>query len=313
MEHRQVLTSQAGVAGRDVCREANKESTQKFSVLPERTGTIVGVNVEGILIPMDIRESAPQNRPRTEAVEIESKRSADLLRFAQSVQQAQEDERRRISRELHDGICQKLSCMKMNAEIIDDQTRRKTKNLSRTFKSLAQQCDDMIDEIRRMSANLRPSHLDDFGIVISLELLAREFLKEYGIKVELETGGSIRVDVDPQIEIAVYRISQEALNNIAKHARASKVTISFHKTGDVVNLRIADNGSGFDQDDAAFRQNPKHGLGLVGMRERVRLFGGTFVITSAPNQGTCIGVTLPFANDSEAPMIERTVSNRDRA
>jgi signal transduction histidine kinase len=232
-------------------------------------------------------------------VDIERKRAEDLRHFADSVQQAQEDERRRIARELHDGICQSLSAMKLNAEVLEDHIEVKNREVNQRFRSLTRQCEDLIVEVRRMSANLRPSHLDDFGIVVALNLLAREFQKEHGISINVEMNTSVRMQLAPQIEIAVYRICQEALNNIAKHARATTVRMSFQKENDAVVLQVADNGRGFEIAEAERRRDARHGLGLMGMRERVELLGGTFGVTTAPGEGTTIAVRLPLELQGE--------------
>ncbi|MEO8168714.1 MAG: ATP-binding protein, partial [bacterium] len=206
----------------------------------------------------------------------------------------------RISRELHDGICQQLSCMKLSTEILQDQLRTKDKSINQKLLTLASQCESMIDEIRRMSANLRPSHLDDFGIGVTLEFLAREFRETTGINVELNTDENMGMKLDPQIEIAIYRISQEALSNIAKYADPSDVSISLYRQGDAIVLRIEDDGAGFDLADLNSRPDPEHGLGLLGIRERVALFGGVLVIESAPDKGTSINVTITLGQNADS-------------
>ncbi len=270
---------------------------ERLRVLPN---AIIDVAIEGLLTPIAVRDIIEQKRIHEEQVSMERKQSAELRRLAQSVQLAQEEERKRIARELHDGICQQLSCMKLSTELLQDQLRTKDKSINQKLLTLASQCESMIDEIRRMSAHLRPSHLDDFGIGVTLEFLAREFRETTGIKVELDTDENAGMKLDPQIEIAIYRISQEALSNIAKYADPSHVSISLHAEGDAIVLRIEDDGAGFDLADLNSRSDPEHGLGLLGIRERVALFGGVLVIESAPDKGTSINVTITLGQYSES-------------
>jgi signal transduction histidine kinase len=247
---------------------------------------------DGILVSSAIRDITEQQRLRSRLLAAERQRSADLRRYTRSVQRAQEEERQRIARELHDDLCQRLSGMKLNVEVIADEIRSKDRALHRKLQSFNKQCEEMIIEVRRMSVNLRPAVLDDFGLVIALGLLTRDFEKTHKIPINLEMDESARLQLDPQLEIALYRIAQEALSNIAKHAQASRVTVALQKNDEAVILRIGDNGKGLNP-EAVPRKDALHGLGLIGMRERTGLLGGNFAIQSTP-KGTIITITIPF-------------------
>jgi len=239
------------------------------------------------------RDITEQKRLQEKLAGAEKRRLADLRRFAISVQRAQEDERQRISRELHDDICQRLSGMKLNMEVLEDDFKGKDKKTFRTLRGFKKQFEQTITEVRRLSSNLRPTVLDDFGLTIALSLLGREFEKAHKINSRVELGDPTPKHLDPQIEIALYRIAQESLTNIAKHANASHVTLRLGLIGSSVVLTVQDDGKGIDPKELPHSKKPGHGLGLISMRERAELLGGTWEIHSAPNEGTTIQVTIP--------------------
>ena len=239
------------------------------------------------------RDVTEQKRLQERLAEAEKRRLADLRRFAISVQRAQEDERQRISRELHDDICQRLSGMKLNMEVLEDDFKSKDKKTFRTLRGFKKQFEQTITEVRRLSSNLRPTVLDDFGLTIALNLLGREFEKAHKIDARVELGNPTVKHLDPQVEIALYRIAQESLTNIAKHANASHVTLRLGLDASSVVLTVRDDGKGFDPKELPHSKRPGHGLGLISMRERAELLGGTWEIHSAPSEGTTIQVTIP--------------------
>jgi PAS domain S-box-containing protein len=257
------------------------------------TSVVRGETGKPIALVGIARDVAEQRALQEKLAEAEKRRLADLRRFAISVQRAQEDERQRISRELHDDICQRLSGMKLNMEVLEDDFKTKDKRTFRTLRGFKKQFEQTITEVRRLSSNLRPTVLDDFGLTIALNLLGREFEKAHKISARVELGDPTLKHLDPQIEIALYRIAQESLTNIAKHANASHVTLRLGIDGPSVVLTVRDDGKGFDPKELPHSKRPGHGLGLISMRERAELLGGTWEIHSAPNEGTTIQVTIP--------------------
>jgi signal transduction histidine kinase len=183
--------------------------------------------------------------------------------------------------------------MKLSVDVMEDEVRPKDKSLFRRLQALNKQCEEMIVDVRRMSANLRPTVLDDFGLTTALELLTREFEKLHKVAVQLDVDESVRLELEPQVEIALYRIAQEALSNVAKHADASRVGVKLKRNGKTVNLRISDNGRGFNAAELSTRRDGQSGLGLISMRERTELVGGIFELQSASAQGTAVTVTIP--------------------
>ena len=152
-----------------------------------------------------------------------------------------------------------------------------------------------------MSSNLRPSVLDDFGLVTALKLLCKEFEAAHSIGTTCEVDASAPRHIDPATEIALYRIAQEALSNVARHADASKVSLRVLHQGSTLRLMVEDDGKGYDAGNRLQAREPGHGLGLISMRERTELLGGTFDAASAPNKGTTISATVPIgkATDDE--------------
>ena len=249
---------------------------------------------EGVLVSSAIRDITEQKLLRARLVEAERRRSIDLRRYVRSIQRVQEEERQRIARELHDDLGQRLSGMKLNLEVIADEIRTKNRALYRKLQGFNSQYEEMISEVRRMSANLRPAVLDDFGLVTALELLTRAFEKLHKISVNLAIDQPANLVLDEQLEIALYRITQEALSNVAHHASASRVILALRNDGGNLVMFIGDNGKGLNLAEVAAKRNHQHGLGLIGMRERTELLGGTFSIDSAPGKGTTISITIPL-------------------
>jgi signal transduction histidine kinase len=230
--------------------------------------------------------------------QAERQRSAGLRAYAISVQRAQEEERERISRELHDDICQRLSGMKFRVEVLADEAEPAQKRMVRGLRDINQELDRAITEVQRISSNLRPSVLDDFGLVTALRMLSKDFEKVHSIPASFRETHDVPGPVDPNIEIALYRIAQEALSNTARHARARSVTLDLDRRESAIQLTIADDGTGFGEKDTARARDEGHGMGLMSMRERSELLGGTFRVETGADRGTTITVILPLSAEA---------------
>jgi len=244
------------------------------------------------------RDITEQQRLQHQLKEVEQRRMAELRRFALSVQNAQEEERARISRELHDDLCQRLTGMKFAAEVIAERIRPANKKDIRSLRKFAEELDRSISDVRRISSNLRPSILDDFGLVTALKMLCKEFASLHDLPTTCEVGSVTARRIDPSVEIAIYRIAQEALSNVAKHAQASKVTLRLQVQNTAFRLQVEDNGKGIAGGQPSPSRAPGHGLGLIGMRERTELLGGLFQVRTAPAEGTTISVTIPLGEST---------------
>jgi PAS domain S-box-containing protein len=249
-----------------------------------------GTPIAFVGIARDITERKNLERQLEEAQRM---RTDDLQQLAIAVQRAQEEERRRIARELHDDLGQRLSGMKFNIEVFEDTIPRTNGETLEKLRHLKEQIDAMITEIRRLSANLHPAVLDDFGLVVALELLCGDFQKVQQIKIGFEPQNRNMTRFDPHVEIALFRIVQEALANIGKHSGASTVNLRLGMDDGSVRLTIRDDGTGFNPAAVRRTKDSNRGLGLISMRERTQELGGTCRIESMPGKGTTITVEIP--------------------
>ncbi len=216
-----------------------------------------------------------------------------LKALAKRVIEVQEVERHRIARELHDDVCQRLTGIRFSVEDFDDDLPARSRKARGRLKTLLKQIDLLITEVRRMSSNLRPSSLDDFGLVVAMRRLCEDHQRAHKSKVQCDSAGSIPEHYDQHLEIALYRILQEALSNIAKHAHATKVQVLLSQNDGSVSLDVLDNGKGFSPAQVRSKRSAGYGLGLVSMRERSELLGGMFEVESSPGKGTKIHVAVP--------------------
>ena len=233
---------------------------------------------------------------RKQAEEMLRRSQEELRRLSAQLLSVQEEERKRIARELHDGIGQSLSALKF---LLENRLQKVEKKLLpadfRSLESMVPILQNAVEEVRRMQSDLRPPLLDDLGILATISWFCREYQKIYaGIKVEREVDVQEN-DVPDPLKTAIYRVLQEAMNNIAKHGHASQVLLSLRKIAPGIELIIKDNGTGFDLGQVLSRKSVKRGLGLSSMRERIELSGGSFSIHSAKGKGTTIHASWKVA------------------
>jgi PAS domain S-box-containing protein len=222
-------------------------------------------------------------------------KSEQQLRFLSSqLLTAQERERKRIARELHDGLGQSLTAVKFRVEnFLQEMDKGGVEAKAQHLKVIIPIIQESIEEARRIQMDLRPSILDDLGILPTIEWFCRQFQITYSsIRIEKEI--NIQEDKVPDLlRTEIYRISQEALNNVAKHSKANLVCLTLGESRGEIELVIKDNGQGFDPKEALSRESTKRGLGLSSMKERTELSGGNFVIESTPGKGTTIRAHWP--------------------
>ena len=205
---------------------------------------------------------------------------------------AQEEERRRIAREIHDSLGQMLTAIKFNVEILEDAAGLQTEEDRQRLVDIKTLLDNAMSEAREISYNLMPSVLVDFGLVPALQFLGEQFSKSNQLNVQVHTNG-VEGRLDPSIEVGLYRIAQEALNNIAKHANAHEINVQLIGDESSMRLIIEDDGKGFSVSRFEQKSNERRGMGLVSMRERAASFNGLFVLDSLPGRGTEIIVEIP--------------------
>lgn len=216
----------------------------------------------------------------------------DLTRTrASQILLAQEQERRRIARELHDETSQILTSLLLSLAVLEESIPTPTarERVAET-RQLAHQT---LRAVRNLSIDLRPSALDDLGLLPALRWYIKEYSAKSGLSVELATSG-LRERLPPEVETAVYRIVQESLTNCARHARAQRAVITLTQIDDVVALQVQDDGCGFDVQAMLKRPWQDRGLGLAGMSERATLLDGTLEVQSELAQGTTVKALIPL-------------------
>jgi signal transduction histidine kinase len=201
---------------------------------------------------------------------------------------AQEEERRNISRELHDEVGQSLSALLMEAGNAAAMVPPDAVDVRQHVDSIKKLAEASVNIIRNMTLLLRPSMLDDFGLVPALEWHAREMSKRTGMRVQVAAAESAD-DLPDELKTCIYRVVQEALHNCSRHANARLVRVVVRQEGSRIMLSVEDDGRGFDAGRV-------RGLGLVGMEERVQHLGGAFEVQSKPGAGTKVAVELPLAS-----------------
>jgi PAS domain S-box-containing protein len=233
-------------------------------------------------------------RERAES-ELRQARS-DLRLLSSQLVAAEQLERKRIARELHDGIGQSLGAIKYGLENCSRLLAAgDSAAAAHGLRGLIDGMKRSVDELRRVSMNLRPTMLDDIGAIATVSWFTREF-RALHRSLRLETLVEAReADIPPQAKTALFRILQEALNNIVSHSRATCAWVSLQRAADSVILRVRDNGAGFDPASFATVDDAGRGLGLASMRERAEASGGRFVVDSKPALGTHILVHWPCA------------------
>jgi signal transduction histidine kinase len=217
---------------------------------------------------------------------------SEFQRLARSVYRVQEDERRRIARELHDGIGQNLTALKHQLAMIDSQMAPGQDDLRERLSASIALCAQTLEDTRQLSRLLRPQILDDLGLEAALRWLARSV--EGNGKLRIELGIEKLPPLDPDLQTLLFRIAQEALANVVRHSQASDVLLRLAPHGGRVLLTVWDNGIGFEPAAAATAASAGTSAGLAGMRERTRLYGGDLHIESGADTGTWLRASLPM-------------------
>lgn len=232
--------------------------------------------------------------------EIEERRQAqqahiELMRRLVSVQ---EEERRRISRELHDQCGQDLTAMRLGLKLLESLVTVEGK-VADQFHSLRDLLDQVASEMHHIAMELRPPALDELGLQFAMDGYVRTWSLRTGITVDFECQGMNDIRVSADAETALYRILQEALTNVAKHAEATRVSVVLERTGANIRLIVEDQGRGFDVGELSASSDARRQLGVLGMRERLDAVGGTLEIESVIGTGTTVFARVPVSHDLE--------------
>lgn len=272
---------------------------------PQRTST--GSHL--FLAMLDVTEERRLERERQEAYAREQARMTELRRenavrlaaeervraLLERLVNVQEQERRRMALNLHDQMGQQLTALKLTLGSLREERLSAAERRKRfaMVESIVAQLDRDIDFL---AWELRPAALDDHGLEAALEQFVRQWSSARGIPAELHAATPDAPRLPAEVETQLYRISQEALNNVAKHAEASHVSVLLERRADEVRLIVEDDGTGFDTDAARLRYT---GMGLAGMRERATSVGGSVEVESAPREGTTVFVRIPLRPSAE--------------
>jgi PAS domain S-box-containing protein len=229
---------------------------------------------------------------RIKAEEALRRSGKELRILSNQLLSAEEKERKRIARELHDGIGQALSAIKFSVEnSLRELRNQAAQSELKSLQAIIPLTQKTIEEVRRIVKDLRPSILDDLGILATITWFCREFQNVYA-NIRINSEVDIREEVIPSpLKTIIYRILQEALNNIAKHSHADTIQLMLKEDNQTIKLKIQDNGDGFDLNQAMSLKPSRRGFGLASMRERAQLSGASFDIKSVLDEGTTIWVT----------------------
>ncbi len=221
----------------------------------------------------------------------EQVREKEALRgeLLQKLISAYEDERRRIARGLHDEAGQSLTALILNLEMAE---RAAPPNEQPRLARLRSIAEDTLAELRRVIYGLRPTILDDLGLAAAIRWYVKETIEPRGLEVAMTLSGLDAQRLPGHVETAVFRIVQETLTNVLKHANAHRVTVEVAQSDSQIQLRIADDGQGFEAASVS-RSREGRGMGLMGMRERAELLGGTWKVSSRPGEGTRVEAVIP--------------------
>jgi signal transduction histidine kinase len=216
--------------------------------------------------------------------------SRQMRHLSQKLVRAQEQERRFLSRELHDQIGQMLTGIQMEFNNLRTlRTSTDPRAFDEHFDSGTTLIERTLSAVRDMARGLRPSMLDDFGLAPALEWQGREFSRRSGIPVHVQIDGSLD-DLSEEVRTCLFRVAQEALTNSARHSEASEVRMTVNRGPGIIVLTVQDNGKGFDPD-----HNTAGGLGLLGIQERVRELAGSVSVLSRPHSGTLLRIQIPIS------------------
>jgi signal transduction histidine kinase len=229
--------------------------------------------------------------------EDELRRSFDQLRaLAARLHSVREEERARVAREIHDELGQALTSIKLEAASLIRELPGDAKQQSNRAESIVKLADETIRAVQRIATELRPGILDDLGLVAAVEWAVEEFQARTGTKCHVSLPDS-DIDMDPERATALFRILQETLTNVARHANATEVDVRLAKEDGTLTLEIHDNGKGIGEEQLSVGRS----LGILGMRERALLLGGELIISGAPGCGTTVRVRIPEAHHNKEP------------
>lgn len=234
----------------------------------------------------------------------------ELRHLSRQLLKAQEEERKRVSRELHDVIAQTLTGINLRLAALRSRNASNARDLNREIATTQRLIEESVDMVHRFARDLRPAVLDDLGLIPALRSYLEGFVERTGVRVSFVACAEVE-SLSPNRRIVLYRVAQESLCNVARHAQASLADVTIHPVDRAIVMEIHDNGSGFQVDAWAPPKRSNGRLGILGMRERVEMAGGTFSLESAPGQETTVRVSLPLGGRKAKPSGRRRTQTPD--
>jgi signal transduction histidine kinase len=276
-------------------REAAVQLKKFIETLSQRTVELAASNLE-LSLEIAQRKVAEAALAKSEHHYSELLKQSDRLqeqlrRLSRQILMAQEDERKRISRELHDVIAQTLTGINIRLATLKKEAAVNIKGLDRNIARTQRLVEKSVDIVHRFARELRPAVLDDLGLIPALHSFVKLFSKRTHIHVHLKAFAGVE-QLDINKRTTLYRVAQEALTNVSRHAKASRVEISIHKLADGIGMTVKDNGKSFEVERVLNARGRKR-LGLLGMRERLEIVGGRLQIESVSGNGTIITAKIP--------------------
>jgi len=290
------------LVGQIALANPTREYTQKDVEAITRLAELYALHIQRMGAEEELRQHRDHLEELVEERTVELERSHQLLReLAAHVQTAREQERAEIAREIHDELGQVLTGLEMDLAWIHTRVSESDDTGSRQalldkIHAMSSLVDTSIDSVQRIAAELRPGVLDDFGLLAAIEWQAQEFEKRTGIACNLVLAIE-DIHLDDAASTALFRIVQESLTNVARHAEATTVAISLKQEQNKLHLKVKDNGKGIAQEALSGSAS----LGILGMRERARFLGGQFAISGLPKKGTTVEATIPLGEDAHGP------------
>ncbi len=287
-------------------RETAAQLKKFIETLSQRTVELAASNLE-LSLEISQRKAAEEALKKSEHHYSELLRQSDRLqeqlrRLSRQILSAQEDERKRISRELHDVIAQTLTGINIRLATLKKEALLSTKGLDRNIAQTQRLVEKSVDIVHRFARELRPAVLDDLGLIPALHSFVKLFSQRTRIHVHLKAFAGVE-QLNSDQRTILYRVAQEALTNVSRHAQANRVEIDIQKQGDGVSMKISDNGKSFEVEKTLNAKGRKR-LGLLGMKERLDMVGGRFDIESVPGRGTTVMAQIPLGNPAREPVME---------
>jgi signal transduction histidine kinase len=281
-------------------REAAIHLNQIVEMLSQRTVELAASN-------LDLQQEIAQRKTVEAALKKSEHHYSQLLEQSDRLQQqlrelsrqillTQEEERREISRELHDVIAQTLTGINVRLAALAKEAVTNTKGLDQNIARTQRLVEKSVDIVHRFARELRPAVLDDLGLIPALHSFMNNFTTRTGIRTRLTAFKDVE-QLDTVRRTVLFRVGQESLTNVARHAKASRVEISIQKLPEGVSMKVKDDGKSFSVESVLNAKGRKR-LGLLGMRERLEMVGGCFNIESTPGQGTTVTALVPFGKKS---------------